>query len=310
MNDGLELMRARLNVRGGIKQQDRMIADKRKNLKNVILYSYQGAKVQKTDGSEGLALINPNTVKQDYDDKVISIDFDYNFQVGTIFNWVGTNTHWLIYLQDLTELAYFKGDIRRCNYEIKWRNEKGDLCSTYAAIIGPSEKSLSTESVNNLQMDVPNHSINLLLPKTQEILDYFKRYTEFYLQEDTSICWRVEAIDTISNPGILEVAAVEYYNNKDEDADGLVGELIVEPITPEPTTAEIEGEVFIKPKRTYNYKYIGDSEGSWSWDKKLPIVTTIKEDGSIDVKWTVTYNGQFELSFGEVTKTIVVESLF
>jgi hypothetical protein len=43
-------------------------------------------------------LINPNAVKQDYDDKTISIDFSYGYSVGTIFEWVNTNTKWLIYL--------------------------------------------------------------------------------------------------------------------------------------------------------------------------------------------------------------------
>jgi hypothetical protein len=30
-------------------------------------------------------------------------------------------------LQDLTELAYFRGDIRKCSYEIKWEDEDGNL---------------------------------------------------------------------------------------------------------------------------------------------------------------------------------------
>jgi hypothetical protein len=44
------------------------------------------------------ALINPNKLKQDYDDKIISIGFEYGFKCGDVFEWVGTKTHWLIYL--------------------------------------------------------------------------------------------------------------------------------------------------------------------------------------------------------------------
>ena len=44
------------------------------------------------------ALINPNTVKQDYDDKTISIGYEYEYKPGTIFEWVNTGTKWLIYL--------------------------------------------------------------------------------------------------------------------------------------------------------------------------------------------------------------------
>ena len=99
MNNSLNLMRSRLEVRGGVFQQDRMIKDKRETLDRIVLYSYQGAKVQKL-GSTTIerALINPNTVKQDYDDKTISIGYEYEYKPGTIFEWVQTGTKWLIYL--------------------------------------------------------------------------------------------------------------------------------------------------------------------------------------------------------------------
>ena len=91
MNNDLDLMNARLR---NVNQQDRMITDKRKTLDKAILYSYQGAKVKKLgDKDIAPALINPNTVKQDYDDKVISIGYEYNYGPGTIFEWVNTNTY-------------------------------------------------------------------------------------------------------------------------------------------------------------------------------------------------------------------------
>lgn len=62
------------------------------------------------------ALINPNKISQDYDEKIVSVGYEFNFQPGDIFEWVGTNSYWLIYLQDLTELAYFRGKIRRCSH--------------------------------------------------------------------------------------------------------------------------------------------------------------------------------------------------
>ena len=44
------------------------------------------------------ALINANKLKQDYDDKIISIGFEHNFKAGDVFEWVNTDTKWLIYL--------------------------------------------------------------------------------------------------------------------------------------------------------------------------------------------------------------------
>ena len=54
------------------------------------------------------------------------------------------------------------------------------------------------------------------MPKDEATLQYFTRYSKFYLNGDKT-CWRVAAIDWISTPGILEVTAVEYYSNEMED---------------------------------------------------------------------------------------------
>ena len=216
--NSLDLMQARLHARGGVTQQDRMIKDKRETLNRVVWYSYQGADVRKLD-SETVerALINPNTVKQDYDDKIISIGYEYDYKPGTIFDWVNTGTKWLVYLQDLTELAYFKGDIRKCSYQITWKSETGNEYTTYAAVTGPSEKTIDTTKTEGISLDVPNHSLTMMLPATIEVLSYFKRYSKFYIQPlkegDSPVCWRVEATDTISMPGILEISAYEYYIN-------------------------------------------------------------------------------------------------
>ena len=307
MNNILDLMRARLSASGGVSQQDRMIKDKLDSLNKATLYSYQGAKVQKLDAATAVpALINPNAVKQDYDDKTISIGYEYDYKPGTIFEWVNTQTKWIIYLQDLTELAYFKGDIRRCNYEIKWK-DGNEIKSTFAAVIGPSEKNVSSSQTNGISIDSPNHSLTLLIPKTEDTLKEFKRYSEFYL---SGICWRVEGTDSISMPGILQVQASEYYANETEDnvKEGVVEGLVVEEI-PEPSATTIKGEIFIKPKRSYTYKYIGDKEGEWGYDKSLPLKVST-QGKEITLQWTKTYTGQFILNYGNEEKTIVVESLF
>lgn len=314
MNNSLNLMRARLRNSGGEAQQDRMIKDKRDSLDKAILYSYQGARVRKL-GTEAAqpALINPNRVKQDYDDKTISIGYEYDYKTGTVFEWMNTGTKWLIYLQDLTELAYFRGDIRKCNYEIKWQDEKGNKFSTYASIRGPIEAKIDSIKINNTNMDVPNYSLSMMLPATPEVLAHFKRYSKFYIQPlkegDSPICWRVEATDTISMPGVLELTAYEYYINEQTDnvEEGVVDAWAEE--TPIPQDPTIEGETFIKPKKAYTYKYIGAEQGSWVYDTRLPIESKI-EGNEITIKWTTTYTGQFVLQYGTQEKTIVVESLF
>ena len=307
----------RLNHQGGNLQQNRMIRDKRRSLDRALVYSYQGADVRKIDSTSDdyvRALINPNKLKQDYDDKIISVGYEHHFECGDIFEWKGTETYWLIYLQDLTELAYFRGDIRKCSHQINWEDENGKH-STYAAIRGPVETKINYIQKHGISVDTPNYSLNILLPKTADTLSYFQRYNKFYLADDElKVCWRIEAIDWLSMPGVLEINAVEYYANEFEDnlEDGTVGTLKTEPINPNNSFIEdtIVGETFIKPKREYEYEYIGNLVGKWTVKENYPI-ELIQDGKKVKLRWLNTYSGQFDLIYADCfKKTIVVQSLF
>ena len=307
----------RLNHQGGSFQQNRMIKDKRKSLDKALVYSYQGADVRKIDSTSDeyvRALINSNKLKQDYDDKIISVGYEHHFECGDIFEWKGTETYWLIYLQDLTELAYFRGDIRKCSHQINWEDENGKH-STYAAIRGPVETKINYIQKHGVSIDTPNYSLNILLPKTADTLSYFQRYNKFYLADDElKICWRIEAIDWLSMPGILEINAVEYYANEFEDDlnNGTVGTLKTEPVNPNSNAVNtvIIGETFIKPKKYYEYEYVGNVKGKWSVNGNYP-VELIQDNRKVKLRWLNTYSGQFDLTYGDCfKKTIVVQSLF
>lgn len=309
------LIKTRLKNQGGAAQQDRMIKDKKRTLDKVVLYSYHGAQVQRPEDLEpARALINPNQLKQDYDDKVLSIGYEYGYKPGDIFEWLNTGTKWLIYLQDLTELAYFRGDIRKCSYEISWEDAAGERHVTYAAVRGPQENSISSIARERFNIDIPNYTLHLLLPRTPEVTEQFQRYAKFYLKDIDStnkeICWRVEATDDISMPGILEVYAEEYYSNTQEDdvEQGIVGGLVEEPVA---KPSLIKGEQFIKPKKTYHYYYEGAEEGEWSVQDWLHAPIEYEETGKeLTLKWNATYSGQFTIGYGEETVMITVESLF
>lgn len=302
---------------GGNLQQERMIIDKRRSLERALWNSYQGADILRLDAEDRnpmRALINPNQLKQDYDDKIISVGFEYNLKCGDVFEWVGTNTYWLVYLQDLTELAYFRGDIRKCSYEISWK-ENDQVFSTFAAIRGPVETKLSSGLKHGVMMDFPNYSLSILMPKTEDTLKYFKRYAKFYLQGNET-CWEVQAIDWLSTPGVLEVIALENYANETEDdvANGIVGGLITKPINPntEEQESQIIGETFIKPKRTCEYRFNGSAALEWHVKQGTPVELVVSETDprKVSLRWTTSYCGQFDLFYGEYKKTIVVESLF
>ncbi len=328
--EGINAMARRLYIQGGPTQQQRMVRDKQKSLAKALLYSYQGAFIKKHEFNDRetqnidrypiRALINPNKLKPDYDDKILSVPFEYGYQAGDVFEWLGTRTYWLIRLQELNEVAYFRGDIRKCSYKISWEDEDG-IHSSYVAVRGPVETKINYIQKHQISVDTPNHSLNIYMPRTEAALKYFRRYAKFYLQGtdegSPQVCWRVEATDWISSPGILEITAVEYYINETEDDldQGLVGVLKTEPINPNDQSTDnlIEGETFIRPRMQVNYHYKGILNAKWKIDdEKYPVIWRINPDdpAEIAVYWDNSYHGQFEISYGAITKTIVVESLF
>lgn len=325
--EGVSSLAKRIYAAGGRTQQERMIRDKRRSLDKAVLYSYQGAFVKKVFPAEEevaeklrnqppvRALINPDKTKQDYDDKIISIGYEHEFKPGDVFEWKNTDSYWIIYLEDKTELAYFRGEIRRCRYTISFKDSADNVHTVHAAVRGPVETVINYIQKAGISVDRPNHSVNFLIPLNDYTLDYFRRYSKFYLlEDDRKICWRTEAIDWISMPGIIQVNAIEYYANEFQDDidQGLAGGLIVKPENPNSNRVDhlITGETFIKPKGEYEYKYTGLVEASWSVDPKYPVTYEIIDNRTIKVKWQPGYSGQFEIQYGDITKTIVVESLF
>ena len=312
-----------LRTHGGYHQQERMIIDKRKTLDRALLYSYQGAIVKKLLDSEEAnepvrALINPDKNKLNYDDKIISVGFEHGFKPGDVFEWVNTDSYWIVYLQDLTELAYFRGEIRKCSHKISWYDKDAEKqCETYVAIRGPVETQILSIQKMNDRFDVPNYSIYMIVPKTEDNLKKFVRYSKFYL-ENCSTCWEVTAADAISSPGVITLTAVEEYGNPHEEDGPVVSPLALE----RPTN--IIGEGFIKVKQEYIYSYNGLEAGGWRAvginGQKVPVKLEAffdeDKNRAVKVKWDSTYSGQFDLQFVSKSnkiidnKSIIVESLF
>ena len=71
----LDNLQKRLNYAGGTFQQDRMDLDKLRSLKKALLYSYQAQTAILKDNREFRCLINHDKLKEDYDDKIISIPY-------------------------------------------------------------------------------------------------------------------------------------------------------------------------------------------------------------------------------------------
>lgn len=319
--ENLNLMNQRLNWRGG-NQEQRMIKDKYRSFIQSLSYSYQAADVQKiNDTVVHRALINPDKTKMDYDDKIISIDYNSDFKSGDVFEWVGTNTYWLIYLQELTEDAYFRAEIRRCKYQIQWVDPKTEkLFSTWAYVRGPVETKIPFIQKNGISVDDPNRSLDIYIPNNEVNLINFTRYSKFLLD---GVTWEVQSVDTISASGVIQLAAIEDYTNAvlDDAESNLTNAFIVKAVDyidedgvaqPIDAPSEITGPSFIKP--TLNYTFTCDKPGGiWSIKHKRPVELSV--DGSTaNITWTELKSGGFTLCYtiGEETieKIVIVESLF
>lgn len=324
-------MRMRLEWQGGIHQEDRMIKDKWRTFQRALKYSYQACTIQKVQAyNETLpydwqnssipdnidypfdrALINPDKVKQDYDDKIISINHELGYEPGDVFEWKKTDTYWIIYLQEITEDAYFRGEIRRCRYRINFKDEEGNWISTWAAIRGPVETQINSIQKNQERIDEPNLSLNILMPRNDKTLQAFERYKKFIFADRA---WRVEALDSISMKNIIEVNAEEYYINEETDdvENEIAGGLVIEPINPTPDSG-IHGETFIKPKISAVYE-VDEPNGEWKVLEKVPVTVCPSGNKSVTVIWNKVVSGQFTLQWVKgnsiLEKTIVVESLY
>lgn len=326
----LELMRKRFEWQGGIHQEDRMIKDKQRTLHRALLYSYQAASIEMVqrntevldidpsgiDADMGVygeirALINPDKVKQDYDDKIVSIDYEHGYEPGDVFEWKKTNTYWLIYTQEITEDAYFRGEIRRCRYKIRFKDQDGNWCSTYAAIRGPVETQINSIQKNQQRIDTPNLSLNILMPRNEKTLHAFDRYSEFIF---AGKCWRVEAPDSISMKNIIEVNAEEnYWNDTTDDLEKEMKDgLVFEPTNPTPDS-KIIGETFIKPKIAATYS-VDIADGEWKILENVPAYLQVTGNQTATVIWNKTTSGQFTLQWTKGNdvreKVVVVESLY
>lgn len=315
-------MKLRLNYNGGSKQQDRMVEDKLRTLKKAMLYSYQGATAILADGREFRCLINPDKLKNDYDDKIISIPFKdvclnapragrtsegiqpTNIKCGDVFEWKETGTYWIVYLQRLEELAYFRAEIRHCRYEIEINDKPRKVY-----VRGPVETDIIWNQKKGVVWNDLNYSLVMMLTKDEESEAFFHRFKKIKFQDNT---WEVQAIDDISTEGIIEVYLKEYYNNPiEEAAEAEKKEEIPEVVEPEVGSPQIIGENQVYPFDVKTYEIKNCNDGQWLIDdNKIRIVS--QNSSSITIEIQRMRSGKFNLSYileDEIKATLDVSIL-
>ena len=315
MLENLELFKMRARAADNDRQHNRMILDKRRSMHRALLYSYQAAWIKKDTDPEAewvRALMNPDKVKFDYDEKILSVDWEYDFHPGDTFEWgKDTGSHWIILKTEDTELAYFRANCRRCQYLTAVDPETHEEFSQWAAIRGPVETKINVIQKAGIVADVPNLTLQIYMADTEANRRSFERYKRF---EFDGRYWKVQACDFISTPGVFDIQAEEDYECRED-------EMFIRVEEPEPLPAdvnEILGDTFVKPLEEHYFRMkLSDPGHEWSItlpaskNKEVDDVLEYKEVGNrFKVTWTDMRSGSYIVHYGDYEKTVHVESLF
>lgn len=321
----LEGMKRRLTYYGGAKQQDRMIRDKAWSMLSATKYSYQAAKFTKYPELDTtvVGLFNPVTQNMDYDTKMISTPWSSKYKPGDIFRWENTQTFWICYMQSHSELAYFRGNCRRCDYKVQWVDGERQVQETLISVIGPSNPDYISSIGGHDSVDLPNANLVVLTTDNERNRAYFQQYQKFLLKGFT---YKVDQIDNISMPGVIQMNCSRYYTNLVEDdvENDVMNTWNVQPIMKEyPTEYGIEGPIAIKPQYRAEFKAIV-AGGEWVIVENLELPRSRQLPAkfeeldvfqqTIHVYWDAMSTGAFTIGYRLPDGTmyqryVVVESL-
>ena len=318
----LENMKTRLDYNGGIAQIARMNADKLRSLKRAMTASYQAATAILADGREFKCLINPDKIKNTYDNKILSIPFEdvclnaskkgttsqgivpINLKAGDVFTWKENGSQWLVYLQRLEETAYFRSEIRKCNKTIEINGNKYPVY-----VRGPEQLTIDWQKGNLEMFNKENYTLLMYITKNEETLDYFHRFTKI---EIDGLPWEVQVVDSIATEGIIEVSLKETYKNTIEKE---IKEEEEEIIIPEKKDIYIKGFNKTLPYEEYLYEIIGTKdEGVWEISNNKAKIIGEKNQLQVKIGIITGRSGSFVLRYvreglDAIELPITIESL-
>jgi len=320
---GLENLSTRLNYRGGFKQQERLIEGKLRSLKKALLNSYQAATAILEDGREFRCLINPDKLKIDYEDKIISIPFEdiclnakkvgktsegiqtVGMKVGDTFTWKENDTKWLVYMQMLEEKAYFRAEIRKCDYYIDINGKR------YWFFLRRYDQSDALwHTSKNISWNELNYTLEMYITKDEFTEKHFKRFQIF---EFGGQPWEVQDIDIYSTDGFVVVLLKEYYNNEIQD------QILEEQKSEENNNTDISlphinGNKIVYPyDENIEYTINNAEGGKWAVDSSKVEIAS-QDSNKVLINILTSKSGSFNLIYkreneNDIVLNVIIESL-
>lgn len=316
----LDNLRTRINYVGGANQEHRMNEGKLKSLKKALLYSYQAQTAELVDGRRFRCLINHDKLKEDYDDKIISIPYkdiclntetrlgktpegeeEIGMKVGDTFTWVETNTRWIVIQEILEENAYFRGTIRKAEDEIVINGK------TYYGYLGKWTRGELWHTKKTTSWSEMGYEVVLYITKDDTTTKFFHRFQKLWI---SNRYWEVQFVNDLASDTMLIVYLKETFINGYAGTDQSNSTEIEET---ESSTSAIQGLDSMYPFDTATYNIQDATGGFWLLsNKKAKINKQTSEEVSITI--TSAKSGTVDLIYkreneDDIVKTITIKSL-
>ena len=293
-------------------------------------------------------LINHDKLKVDYEDKIISIPFEENsveidpvvdnndwletdFHNGTVFKWVHGNkeewtpdTYWIVYMQYSEETAYFRGEIRKADQEIEIiviDDEGNETTKIYRGwMTGPNETSVLWNVKHGIVWNDMNYTKQLFITKDEDTSVFFERFDRVKINGQP---WEIQAYNenySMSNGkktgGIIRVALKETYTKTDEVLKARAAE---EEERTEEEIPTLIGPDVVAPYDVTRYRVENVASGTWTvaaaaGSKTIDQLVRSSVDPEtneliIEVISGKSYKPGFDISYGDLTKHVIIKSL-
>lgn len=293
----LKTLSARIDYLGG-DQLSRINKQKLQSFRAALKNDYN-SRLIKTDKHASVPCIIKNNaygLKADYDKKYISVEFSAGLEAGDVFQCLDDNSRWMIYLPILTETAYLRSEIIRCDHSL---NINGKEYFVYFQ--GPVETDIRWFIKNGINANELNKSGTVYIKKDDNTLQFFHRFTKIKINGHM---WEVQVTDPISVPGILELELQEYYDNKEAD---------LPQVKPSDKDQLIKGEKIVKQNTSVGYM-VDDSiyNPSTSWtiagNDRVKIEEVLNNGQICKVKVNEGAIGKFTLSYGTNSMEIIIDT--
>ena len=315
---GLDRARLRAGYLGYDAADGRNVEGKYKSFQAALKNSYQAEWITLNKGTDKeqrwRCLINASRLTENFDKKVLSIDFESGVEEGTVFWWDRTNRHWIVNLQQHTEEAYFRGTITRCDYEMDIDGDK-----YLVSVRGPVETDTIWNQKHGINWNDLNYSMVIQITKNSQTVNFLTRgrvvkmklaYPDVETGEMVEEWhnWKVAATDKYSSEKVMEVYLDESYDNQAEDVSIPIEEKQEDPMQP-----HIEGPAIVNVFDTnVSYSIVGYKAGGFVVSSnKVKIISSTETSCVIDI--LASKASSFILKYvaanGEiVTKEIIIKS--